>query len=65
MMDIITRLPERDAKDKNSEFIKELFALYDKYDLSISHEDIQGAFIIEENSNYNKEWMKQAIEQES
>ena len=51
----------RDVNNKKAEFISELFDLYDKYDLSISHEDSQGAFIIEENSVYNKEWMTQAI----
>lgn len=32
-------------------FYKELIALYKKYDLSISHEDSHGGFIIE---NYNE-----------
>lgn len=40
-------------------FLKELFMLYDKYNLSIVHEDQHGSFIIETNSEINKEWMKE------
>jgi hypothetical protein len=43
-------------------FLKELFELYDKYNLYISHEDSQGSFILETNEkmmNYHKEWMKE------
>lgn len=46
---------------KAEEFKKELFALYDKHGLSISHEDGQGAFIItSKRMEKNKAWMKGA-----
>lgn len=42
-------------------FFDELFVLYKKYNLSISHEDSQGAFIIEDYKESNLEWIKDAI----
>lgn len=42
------------------DFLNELFMLYDKYNLSISHEDGHGAFIIEKNCDFNKEWISEA-----
>lgn len=48
---------ERKAED----FKTELFALYEKHGLSISHEDNQGAFIItSKRMEKNKSWMRGA-----
>lgn len=41
-------------------FFDELFILYKKYNLSISHEDCQGSFIIEDYKESNLEWIKDA-----
>lgn len=43
------------------EFFNELQTLCEKYNLSISHEDSHGAFIIEDYDNAYMEWMKNAI----
>jgi len=45
-------------------FRKELFALYKKYDLTISHEDGQGAFEIYPYDERNVKWMDEAFERE-
>ncbi len=46
------------------EFFNDIEKVYEKHNLSISHEDSQGAFIIEEynteGGRYNLEWLKQA-----
>ena len=55
------RMNAVDIKNRGRLFLYELFALYDKYDLSIAHEDIQGAFIIDINSANNREWMRHAF----
>ena len=49
-----------ETPEKLIEFMQELEALYKKYDLSISHQDSQGAFIIEKYSDFNMDWMKEA-----
>lgn len=41
-------------------FYKELIALYKKYDLSISHEDSHGSFIIENYNEHNVDWIMDA-----
>ena len=41
-------------------FLKELFDLYEKYNISISHEDQHGGFIFEEDCKVNREWIKAA-----
>lgn len=43
------------------EFYKELIALYKKYNLSISHEDSGGAFIIEDYDESNIDWITGAL----
>jgi len=43
------------------EFIEEILKLYKKYNLSISHEDNQGAFIITRYSKENENWFREAI----
>lgn len=48
-------------EQKAEDFKKELFELYEKHGLSISHEDGQGAFIItSKRMEKNKSWMKGA-----
>lgn len=41
-------------------FYRELIALYKKYDISISHEDSQGGFIIENYNEHNVDWIMDA-----
>jgi len=41
-------------------FLKELELLYKKYNISISHEDQQGAFIFETYKESNLKWLKEA-----
>lgn len=41
-------------------FINEIISLYYKYDLSISHEDRGGTFVIEKNNNSNIEMIKES-----
>ena len=45
---------------KAKKFLKEIVKLCEKYELSISHEDKEGAFIIEKYSKSNIEWLKDA-----
>ena len=42
------------------DFINEVIELMKKYNLSISHEDCHGGFIIERYDEYNIEWFKDA-----
>ena len=43
--------------NKKELFLKELKKLYLKYNISISHEDCQGSFILEDFSEYNWKWI--------
>jgi len=45
---------------KYKEFFEELFRLYEKYDISIGHEDSQGAFTLEKNCEFNRNWISDA-----
>jgi DUF4097 and DUF4098 domain-containing protein YvlB len=45
---------------KIDSFMEDLFKLYKKHDLSISHEDGHGAFIIEKMSDDDVKWMSAA-----
>jgi len=38
-------------------FYKDIIAVYKKHNLSISHEDGHGNFEIEENNQFNMEWL--------
>ena len=49
------KIPEEQVK-----FIEEIEAVCKKYNLSISHEDGQGAFVIEKFSQENLNWLKRA-----
>ena len=42
------------------EFLIELATLYKKHNLSLSHEDHHGAFVIEENTDNNAKWISNA-----
>ncbi len=47
-----------DTSSKVDEFLKELVELYKKHNLSISHEDKHGNFIIEEYAEENVKWIE-------
>ena len=47
--------------NNKQQFINEVVSLMQKYNLSISHEDTHGAFIIKEYDEDTIEWFKQAI----
>jgi len=49
-------------KSKTKKFINEIIQLCEKFQLSISHEDTQGAFIIEKYSKTNIEWFESAFD---
>jgi hypothetical protein len=49
------------ARTLKKEFIEDIIKLYEKYNLSIAHEDTQGAFIITGYSEENVKWMRDAI----
>ena len=42
---------------KVNDFLKEVIELCDKYDLSISHEDGHGAFIIRQYDEFHSDWL--------
>lgn len=43
--------------EKVDAFLRDLMDLYDEHSLSLSHEDLQGGFIVEENSDSNNDWV--------
>lgn len=47
-------------KKKVEEFLKEIEEVCRKYNMSISHEDGHGAFIIEKFDEFNIKWLKEA-----
>lgn len=42
-------------------FLNEITKIYKKYNLSLSHEDSHGAFIIENYDEYNIKWLKNSL----
>ena len=42
-------------------FIKDIIEVMKKHNLTISHEDGHGAFIIEKYDDYNIKWLKDAL----
>lgn len=42
-------------------FLNEITKIYKKYNLSLSHEDGQGSFIIENYDEYNIKWLKNSL----
>jgi hypothetical protein len=51
---------QRVQSDKQDAFIEEIISVCKKYNMSISHEDLQGAFEIKKHSKLNDEWLRQA-----
>jgi len=49
-------------KQRKEKFIDELIKLCKKHGLSLAHEDSQGSFIIEEYSDENIQWVKEALD---
>ena len=49
-------------KERIKNFMKEYEELCIKYGISLSHEDCQGAFIIDEYDKDNIEWVKSALD---
>lgn len=47
-------------KEKVNEFLKEIEEVCKKYNMTISHEDIHGEFIIKEFNQDSIEWLKDA-----
>lgn len=48
-------------KNKKEKFISDIIKVYKKHDMSISHEDHQGSFIIENNNVKNDiKWLRSA-----
>ena len=63
-MALLKRLTQNDIHDiteeKKEDFLKEIEEVCKKHNLSISHEDSQGAFEIEKYHQQNIEWLKDA-----
>ena len=51
---------EIEQPEEMRDFINEVIELMKKYNLSISHEDCHGGFIIERYDEYNIKWFKDA-----
>lgn len=47
-------------KEKVKQFLKEIEEVCKKHNMSISHEDGHGAFIIERYDEFNIKWLRQA-----
>ena len=50
---------------KKESFIDDIVNIYKKYNLSLSHEDTQGAFKIEKYSDENVDWIREALRYEN
>jgi hypothetical protein len=48
------------SKENGRKFLAEVEKLCRKYNISISHEDQHGAFLLEEFSELNMSWLKEA-----
>jgi GTP cyclohydrolase I len=49
-----------ETPEKVKNFYKELFELYEKYNISISHEDQHGGFILVNNESLYRDWIQEA-----
>ncbi|MBP2637778.1 MAG: hypothetical protein H6Q72_3685 [Firmicutes bacterium] len=49
------------SPEKRKAFLGELAAVCKKYDLSLAHEDFQGAFLIDEYNQKNINWLMGAM----
>ena len=50
------------TRDKMQSFLNDIIEVYKKHGLSLSHEDSQGAFIIDEFKEDNVRWLLACIE---
>ena len=57
----LNKSEEIEQPKEMKEFIEEIIKVMKKYNLSISHEDSQGAFIIEKYDKNNIKWLKDAM----
>ena len=51
---------EMDMPERMQNFLEDIKRVCEKHSLSISHEDCQGAFIIEDYDEYDIEWLFEA-----
>ncbi len=56
-----SRLKQDIESEKVDAFLKEILEIYEKHGLSISHEDGHGAFIIDQDSVNNRDWIMEAM----
>jgi hypothetical protein len=52
------------TKEQVDAFLNDIFAVYEKHGLSLAHEDGNGGFLIEENDEQNRDWLRHAIYEE-
>ena len=57
----LNKSEEIEQPKEMKEFIDEIIKVMKKYNLSISHEDSHGSFIIEKYEEYNIKWLKEAM----
>lgn len=53
---------EYEESPKVDEFLKDIFKVYEKHDMAISHEDCHGSFIIVKNNPVEIDWMWSAMD---
>ena len=61
----IIKLLMKEKNQQVKEFLNEIVKLCKKYNLSLSHEDTHGAFIVEKYNEGNIEWLKAAFDKTS
>lgn len=57
----IIKSEEIETPEEVINFLNEIDNISKKYNLSLSHEDSHGAFIIERYDNYNIRWLKDCL----
>ena len=57
----LNKSEEIEQPKEMKEFIDEIIKVMKKHNLSISHEDSHGRFIIEKYDEYNIRWLKNAM----
>ena len=57
----IIKSEEIETPEEVINFLNEIDDICKKYNLSISHEDCHGAFIIERYDNFNIKWLKDCL----